>query len=121
MGVTKEPRRMKINELKGNIPLAQSDLKGVVKIIRRINKQRLKFNKRGFTELSERLSEPTKKFQEKSAALRAVLEGLTEELKLTRMNKRSSKFFEWKPSPMNRRARKEVAKMLHERNKRVRK
>lgn len=121
MGVTKDPRRMKINELKGNIPLAQADLKETNKIIRLIKKQGAKFNKRGFPELAARLITVTKEWQNKIAVKRSVLEALGEELKLTRMNKRSSKFFSWTPSPTNRKARKQIAKMLGERNMKLRK
>jgi hypothetical protein len=107
MGVMKNPRREKINELKLTIKLAEADLSAFSKEFRDFVKEEVD---------GEEAKEQRKAdIQEKAKMLsqkRAVLEGLIEELKLTRMNKNSSKFFEWIPSPPNRRMRRTLLKRI---------
>jgi len=83
-----DPRREKIKELKNQIILEQSALETMV------------------NSLSEPMEEGLDEDQKKSkmqefgkdlALKRANLQALTEELKLVRMNKTGSGFFEWHP------------------------
>jgi hypothetical protein len=105
MGVMKDPRREKINELKATIVLAELDLRAYSKEFR--DKVQEKADTEEEKEARKTLiQEMSKVLSQKSA----VLDGLSEELKLTRMNKRSSKNFEWHPSPPNRRMRRAMAK-----------
>lgn len=85
-------RKAKIKELKLNIAQAQEDY---------ITDQSIK--------------------PEDKAKLLQVLEGLQEELRNTIMNKNSSSYFSFTPSPPNRKQRRAMGKMLLKRYKRFKK
>lgn len=105
MGVTKDKRKEKIKELKTNIKLLEIETLAYRKAFQDFLK----------TEVPE--EEEAKKQEEKAKRIEvltqkvSILEALVEELKTTRMNKNSSRFFEWNPSPPNRRARRLMARM----------
>jgi short-subunit dehydrogenase len=99
-----EKRKEKIRHLKTEIKKAQQA------ILNEINNVDLKND----TELlNEEQENKRKSFQETLQINNATIKGLKEELKLTRMNKHSSEFFEWIPSLPNRRMR----RLSYKRNK----
>lgn len=103
-------RDAKIKELKANIKLAGEVFRASRKFTNRILKRREWFIKRKYLELAERLMTLIKKRREIDGQARMIVEALGEELKMTRLNKYSSSFFEYYPSPMNRRMRRALAR-----------
>jgi hypothetical protein len=92
-------RKEKIRELKEVIKMATEEYRAMVEKYRT-------------DKINETLTDETKKEYEQAIGTRgAVIEGLREELKMTRMNKNSSSFFEWHPSAPNRRTRRLFSKM----------
>lgn len=99
-GMSKDPRREKINELKSAIKQAREELSKYIEENPRIRGQEER-NKKINTEINQRS---------------VVIEGLVEELKITRMNKTGSKYFEYTPHRgLNKRQR----NLLHARNNRA--
>jgi hypothetical protein len=87
-----DKRREKINELKVAIKGATEELKTASEALKAIKNKTVS-------------DEEKKKLLNDMMQARSVCEALAEELKLTRLNKLSSSFFEWIPSPANRRMR----------------
>lgn len=109
-------RKAKIRELKTNINTSREELTSVLKdykayieIYKEMDFAPEDIFEQGLKKLTQAR---TKEFNIKMGEYRAVIEALTSELDLTRKNKHESKHFEWKPSPPNRKARREYAKYL---------
>lgn len=102
MGVTKDPRREKINELK----LA---LKGATELFKKAAEELQDLKNKTVTE------EEKKKILNDMIESRTVCEALTEELEATRRNKLGSSFFEFIPSPPNRKMRRAAFRQLRNR------
>jgi pyruvate formate-lyase activating enzyme-like uncharacterized protein len=100
----------KIKELKVNIKLATAEFKESAKLTKRVQKRKIWFLKRRLTELATRLDDLLKERKKIDGQAIMVIEALSEELKLSRLNKYSSKFFEYTPSPANRRMRRAIAR-----------
>jgi chromosome segregation ATPase len=109
MGVTKDQRKEKIKELKSTIKLAQEELKAFASLYQKLRKEvpDAKENPEEHAKQMTHLKSQMELLQQKSS----ILEALAEELKLTKMNKNSSRMFEWHPSPPNRRMRRAMARM----------
>lgn len=113
-----DERRAKIKELKGKITTLNNDITDRTMILTGITKS-----------LADATGEAVKKkVEEKKNELSVAIEKATaekaelnKELKLVRMNKNSSKFFEWIPSHTNRRAARQYrnlySKQLRRRSK----
>lgn len=108
--VIKGSRQDKINELKESTSLAQADIKQYFKFFMRIVKKIRRFKRRDENELASRLESKHNEHKTILAQKQVVLEALTEEMKLTRMNKHASSAFEWHASPPNRRMRRMAIK-----------
>lgn len=105
MGVTKDPRREKIKELKQVIELASADLKACQQVLKAINDEK--------PEEAEAIAEKQGRFKEQVKLMTqkaAILSGLGEELESTKRNKNSSSSFSWTPSPPNRSMRRRAAR-----------
>lgn len=92
-------RKAKIRELKDVIKLATEEYIAYTKKFREEEK------------VGDMTPEAKEEYQRAIGTRGAVLEGLREELKSTRMNKTGSKFFEFQPSAPNRRTRRAFAKL----------
>ena len=88
----KDPRKEKIRALKTQIQTENDELEKAV--------QGSPIADPDLTE--EQRKEKVKEFQDDMAKRRAGISSLKTELKLTRLNKYSSAFFEWLPTPPNR-------------------
>ena len=90
-----DPRRDKINTLKSQITLEQGAVKQMITTLAEPMPD-------GLTD--EQKKEKMQSFRNDMAVKRASIKGMEEELKLVRMNKNSSSFFDWAPHKgMNRR------------------
>ena len=105
MGVTKDFRKEKIKELKLTIELASADLKASHDVLKEIKEEKVNTAEEKAEHLN-RQKEQIKLISQKSA----VLSALGEELQNTRMNKYTSSYFEWIPSPPKRRTRRLMAR-----------
>jgi acetyl-CoA carboxylase alpha subunit len=105
MGVTKDPRKEKIRELKQVIELASADLKAAQILLRTISEEKPE-TAEDKADQTNRVKEQLKLISQKAA----ILSGLGEELVQTRMNKHNSSSFSWTPSPPNRRMRRAAAR-----------
>lgn len=109
MGVTKDFRKEKMRELKATIKLAQADLKAYNSVYKESREATPNIEEKPVEHAAhmELLKEQATILGQKSS----VLEALVEELQNTKLNKRSSKFFEWMPSPPNRRMRRAMRRV----------
>lgn len=108
------PRKAKIRELKTNINSAREELTEHLKQYREFVDiyGGMEFDTEDVfeDELNKIKTERDRGFRNKLTEYRAVIEALSTELDLTRRNKTLSTFFEFKPSPPNRRMRRDYAR-----------
>ena len=100
--MSKDPRKQKIKDLKNQIKEAQDN------VVTELSSLNLEEEAKLTPEEQE-----TKKnsFKEMLEVNKVNIKSLMEELKLTKMNKHSSTFFEWMPTLANRRMRRSARKL----------
>lgn len=106
MGVTKDPRKEKITELKQSIKDATAELEQAREAFKAVNNENPQTDEER-TDYNLRRANKLKELTD----LSTVLHALGEELTITRMNKNMSTSFDWQPSPMNRRARRAMRRL----------
>lgn len=98
----KDQRKQKITDLKAQIKAAQDNVASELSSIDLAEEMKL---------TPEEQETKKKSFKDMLELNKVNIKSLQEELKLTRMNKNSSKFFEWLPTLANRRMRRAARKL----------
>jgi DNA repair ATPase RecN len=96
----KDQRQKKLEELKNNLETANKEL---LELNYKLKELRAKAP-------GEQKEEEVKEAQTALVKMIAVMSAMEEEYKNTKLNKLSSSFFEWMPSPPNRRTKRAMAK-----------
>jgi len=99
---SKDPRKAKIQRLKLEIKAAQDNVASALSNLNLEEEMKL---------TPEEQEIKKKSFKEMLEVNKVTIKSLQEELKLTRMNKNSSPFFEWLPTLANRRMRRAARKL----------